>query len=397
MSNTVGAQKTSRTTCANIGRIGLLMGAALGVLACAVGEAAADAMPTPAMAGPLAANPNPFSIELPDWMGSAAGKVYVTGAVSGIAYWQDNPGMVSAGDRRSLLDIDNAQVFVQKTDGWFQFFVQAGTYSLPDLGLPYLKSSATPASTFGVVPQAFIKLQGQGDWSAFSIQAGKLPTLIGDEYTFSFENMNIERGLLWNQENAVNQGVQANYSSGPLTLSVSWNDGFYSNRLNWLWGLASYGFNGGSDTVSVIGGGNLGHTGYSSFVNPSLQNNGSIMNVIYTHTSGPWTISPYIQYTDVPGATTWGGALLASYSFDDYWKVAVRGEYITSAGSSNVMYGPRSNAWSITLTPSYQWKQLFARADLAYVGAGGVTPGLGLGTGLATEQTRAMLEIGVLF
>jgi len=30
--------------------------------------------------------------------------------------------------------------------------------------------------------------------------AAKLPTLIGAEYTFTFENMNIERGLLWNQE-----------------------------------------------------------------------------------------------------------------------------------------------------------------------------------------------------
>ncbi len=62
--------------------------------------------------------------------------------------------------------------------------------------------------------------------------AGKLPTLIGAEYTFTFENMNIERGLLWNQENAVNRGVQANFTSGPVAVSVSWNDGFYPNRYN---------------------------------------------------------------------------------------------------------------------------------------------------------------------
>ena len=42
--------------------------------------------------------------------------------------------------------------------------------------------------------------------------------------------MNIERGLLWNQENAVNRGIQANYSAGPVAISVSWNDGMLSNK-----------------------------------------------------------------------------------------------------------------------------------------------------------------------
>ncbi len=372
--------------------------AALGPMAM-TGTAQADPMTTPAMTGPLAANPNPFSIDFPDWLGPAAGKVYVTGAVSGLGFYQDNPGGFIPGDRASLLDLDNAQVFVQKTDGWLQFFAQFGTYSLPDLGFPYIKQSLTPFLTFGDVPQAFLKLQGQGDWSAFSIEAGKLPTLIGAEYTFSFENMNIERGVVWNQENAVNRGVQVNYSNGPITVAFSWNDGFYSNRFNWLWGLASYSLNGGSDVFSFVGGGNVGHTGYGSFVTPILQNNGEIFNLIYTHTSGPWTITPYLQYTSVPGATTWGGAILTSYAFDDNWKLALRGEYIESSGPSSVIYGPRSDAWSITVTPTYQWKVLFARAEFSYVGAGNVTPGFGFGGPLfnGTTQTRVMLETGVLF
>ncbi len=44
-----------------------------------------------------------------------------------------------------------------------------------------------------------------------SISAGKLPTLIGDEYTFTFQNMKFQRGLLWNQEPAISDGVQVNY------------------------------------------------------------------------------------------------------------------------------------------------------------------------------------------
>ena len=388
----------------------LACAAALGFTAMS-GAAHGDAMTTPAMAGPLAANTNPFSVEFPDWLGPAAGKVYVTGAVSGLAYWQSSPFDTVPGDDASLLDISNAQVFVQKTDGWLQFFIQVGDYSLPALGTPYLKSSAAVPAFYGVVPQAFLKLQGQGDWSSFSIEGGKLPTLIGAEYTFTFENMNIERGLLWNQENAVNQGVQLNYTNGPLTASVTWNDGFYSGRLNWLWGLISYGFNNGADTISLVGGGNLGTTPYSTSANTVPLNNSDIVNVIYTHTSGPWTITPYFQWTDVPrntkagflsSASTVGGALLVSYSLDDNWKIAARGEYISDSGKGatapNLLYGKGSNAWSVTLTPSYQWKLLFARADFSYVGAGSITPGSAFGlSGSNKSQVRTMLEAGVLF
>jgi hypothetical protein len=54
-----------------------------------------------------------------------------------------------------------------------------------------------------------------------SIQFGLLPTLMGAEYTFSFQNMNIERGLLWGQENAITRGVQINQTMGKFTASFS--------------------------------------------------------------------------------------------------------------------------------------------------------------------------------
>ena len=77
----------------------------------------------------------------------------------------------------------------------------------------------------------------------FSIQGGKLPTLIGAEYTFTFQNMNIERGLLWNQEPAISRGAQLNYTDGPCSAAFSWNDGFYSNRFTWLTGSLAYTLN----------------------------------------------------------------------------------------------------------------------------------------------------------
>jgi hypothetical protein len=333
------------------------------------------------------------------------GNVYVTGVMSGIAQWQD---AIFPGDREFQWDLSNGQVFVQKTDGLVQFFVQAGGYSLPDLGLPYFRAGTMTDATFGVVPQAFLKIAPADN---FSIMAGKLPTLIGAEYTFSFENMNVQRGLLWNQENAVNRGFQVNYAAGPFTLALSWNDGFYSNRLNWLWGYASFAIN-SSNTIAVVAGGNLGTTAYSSFATPLALNNSQIYNVIYTYNSGPWTITPYVQYTYVPentsigivdSASTLGVAVLAKYSFNENFSLAGRVEYIDSTGSladgsPSLIYGPGSNAWSFTITPTYQQGIFFVRGEYSYVGAGDTTPGFAMGpTFTDTSENRLLLETGVIF
>jgi hypothetical protein len=365
--------------------------------------AQADPLPTPAMAGPLASNSSPFSIDLPDWFGDAGGKVYIGGAVTGLAYVQSNATHAANGDADSLIDLSNAQVFVQKTDGWLQFYAQFGEYSLPTVGVPYTRSSTATTVNFGNVPVAYLKLQGEGDWSAFSLQGGKLPTLIGDEYTFTFENMNIERGLLWNIEPAVSTGIQGNYSNGPLTISLSWNDGTYAKTWNWISGLISYGFNGGSDTLAFSAGGNVGGGNFS------FLNSGSVYDLIYTHTSGNWVISPYIQYNVTPkvflakGSTVIGGAILATYSFDDHWKLSGRVEYESETGTPGVFttpdilgYGPGSNAVSVTLTPTYQWKQLFARADVSYVSVGSGTTAFGP-LGNKSDQFRGMFEAGILF
>lgn len=362
--------------------------------------AIADPVPYPAMSGPLAANPNPTKLD-----SGQLGNVFVTGALTGLAQWQDH---VSPGDHKTLVDLTNGQIFVQKTDGVFQFFIQAGAYSLPDLGLPYVKATDTVANLYGALPQAFIKIAPNSD---FNIMIGKLPTLIGAEYTFSFENMNVERGLLWNQETAVSRGVQLNYAHGPLSLSASLNDGFYSNRYNWLSGSLGYTID-KENSVTLAGGGNLGRTRRSSAATPLLQNNGEIYNLIFTHTAGPWIIQPYLQYTRVHeepslgitrGASTYGGALLLSYAVTKDVHLAARAEYITQSGSRggttpSLLYGPGSSAWSLTFTPTYQKGILFVRGEASHVGASDITPGLALGPSFNSKsQNRLLAEAGFLF
>lgn len=380
-----------------IGEMLAILGVTLGLITLGsfIGAAHADPLPAPSMGAPLSANADPYGVDL-DW----AGKWYVGGALTGLAYYQDNPNF----GVHSQLDLGNGQVWIEKKDGWWQFYVQAGAYSLPSLGTGYVKSSLMPALSYGDVPVAYVKI---APFDNFSISAGKLPTMIGDEYVFTFQNFNIQRGLLWNQEPSVSNGVQANWSSGAFSLAVSVNDGFYSRRLNWLSGLASYAFNDGADTLAVVAGGNLGgNPDTLGFATPVI-NDGSIYNVIYTHASGPWTISPYYQHVDAPsdplhgvfpGGTSDGGALLVSYAVDDHWKLAGRVEYVGSSGGANMaLAGPGSSAWSVTLTPTWQYQRFFARLEGSYVGASGIVPGFAYGPAFDRDgQASVLLETGVL-
>ena len=331
------------------------------------------------------------------------GKIAVNGIVDfvGMATQNHVPG-----DHTTNATLGNGMVWLQKTDGVFQFYLQAGAYDLPSMGSPFIPLNKTLTDLYGPVPVGFVKLQA-GKNTSFMV--GSLPTLIGAEFTFTFENMNVARGLLWNQENAVNRGVQVNQTMGKVTASLSWNDGFYSNRYNWLSGSLTY--TNGPHALSFVGGGNYGQTAFQKLATP-VQNNGSIYNAIYTYTKGSWIIQPYYQYTNVPtnhnigvdkGASTSGGAILLSYAMKHGFSLPVRFEAISSSGSNkdgsvNLMYGPGSSGTSFTVTPTYQKGGLFARSDLGFVHIGSLTPGDGFGkTGNEQGQFRALFEVGFIF
>jgi hypothetical protein len=312
------------------------------------------------------------------------------------------------GDKSFRANVTNAQVFVQNTQGPMQFYVQGGAYQLPALGQPYLRTVKTVDDTYGYIPEAYLKWAPNGN---FSLMAGKLPTLLGDENTFTFQNMNIERGLLWNQTNGVTRGIQGNYATGPFALSLSWNDGFYSGRYNWITGVGSYSIS-NNDSIALSAGGSTTRDSHSSFVTPKAQNNSSLYDLMYTHTDGNWTLNPYLQYTHVPenrniginhSASTYGGAVLTKYSFDQNYSLAGRVEYIDSIGnaangSPNLLYGQGSRAWSLTLTPTYQMNMFFGRFDASYTRAFRTTAGDAFGsTGDQKSQGRLMLEAGIIF
>ncbi len=389
-----------------------------GAPAAAVASPAAAPTPvpplsSPAMVGPLTwASPNeinlpkyaPFLSELPKPIATLF-DFDVNGVVSALGYVQNHP---QPGDYDYNGDFSNAMAVIQKADGPIQYYVQVGGYSIPALGTPYIPLHQAVNALYGVLPAAYLKIAPTAN---FSIEGGNLPTLYGAEYTFTFENLNIERGLLWNQENAVVRGLQLNYTLGPISASLSWNNGFYSHSYTWLDGLVAWAIN-SSNTLSFVGGGNLGFAASNNLATPLLQNNGQLYNLIYTYNAAPWILTPYFQVSVIPhnpeiGAfkttSTMGEALMGSYTFSDNISIAARAEYIMTTGTrtngaANLLYGPGSQAWSATVTPTYQYKQFFARIEGSFVEAMSYSGGDPFGK-LADHpsQVRGLIEGGVLF
>jgi hypothetical protein len=195
-----------------------------------------------------------------------------------------------------------------------------------------------------------------------------------------------------------------------LTASVSWNDGYYSNRYSWLSGSVT--LTKGPHVLVYDGNGNLGKTVFQTAATP-IQNNGYMHALIYTYTKGPWIVSPYFQYGKLPANTkvgiakdtsATGGAINVSYAFKSGFSFPVRFEYLASSGndtdgSVNMLgFGAGSSGVTFTATPTYQKGGMYLRSDLSMVHASNYTQGAVFGkTGTDASQFRAVLEFGFIF
>jgi len=409
----------------NLNRILITMAGTVLSIALTAGAQTPATPPTPApAAAPVAqAAPTPAPASAPaplstfvltgplQWLPPATfdagplGKLSVNGIVTGFAQFQNN---YAPGDNNAQATLSNGQIFIQKADGKLQYYIQAGVYTMPTLSVPFVNAQNTVNNFFGPVPVAYLKLP-VGKTTQFLI--GSLPTLMGAESTFTYQNFNIERGIVWNQENAINRGIQVNQTMGRyLSAAVSWNDGYYSNRYSWLSGSVT--LTKGPHSLVYDGMGNLGQTAYQTAATP-VQNNSYMHTVIYTYTKGPWIISPYFQYGKLPtnakvgvlkGTSATGGALNVSYAFKKGFSLPARVEYLTSSGTAtdesvNLLgFGAGSAGASFTATPTYQKGGMYVRGDLAWVHAMNYTPGAVFGkTGMDADQFRGVLEFGFIF
>lgn len=338
----------------------------------------------------------------------------INAALTGLGAIQSN---ATGTNPRNYGDISNAQVIIEKNSGLLQFFAVAGYYSIPDLSTNYTRAATQTRTTWGALPIAYASIVPNDHWSLY---VGNLFAIGGAEGTFSYENTNIQRGLLWSQTNSVSQGTQLNFKKNGWSSSLAWTDGADSGKFNWVGASVGYQLT-PRTTLSAVWNGFLSGNPANSFKTPLLQNNSQISNLLFGYKGEYWGFSPYLQYSVVPAnptigingvSSTQGVGFLGTYRFTPLVNgqmpkrnitLPFRLEYINTQGDSgtstnNLLYGPNSAAWSATLTPTWQQGSYFARIEASYVNALNYTLGAAFGVnGTTRGQARAMVEAGILF
>ena len=343
-----------------------------------------------------------------------AGSWQFNAALTGLGAIQSN---AATGDPRNYGDISNAQAIVAKPTGLVQAFAVVGYYAIPDLSTSYLRAASQTKRTWGALPVAYASIVPDNNWS---LSVGKLFALGGAEGTFSYENTNIQRGLLWGQTNSISQGVQLNYQNDDWATTLAWTDGADSGKFNWLAVSATYKAS-TKTAITAVWNGALSGNSTDNLKTPLLQNNSQITNLLFAYKGDRFGLTPYLQYTVIPAkpaigiygiSSTQGIGLLTTYRFTSLidgqlpkknLTLPIRFEYLNTQGNSgttpnNLLYGPNSSAWSATLTPTLQNGSFFARLEGSYVRALRYIEGNAFGyQGAATGQARLMLEAGILY
>lgn len=378
-------------------------------------RAVADASPAPAPAS-SAATPTPQPQPSPTSTSLALGPLSVDGVFSAFSLFTNNVNATGSldtstgADLSNRTDISNALLIVNKNSGTLRYGFAAGAYNIPVVGFALNKTIQNGANTslYGALPSVYVEY---APTSNFNLIAGKLATFTGWESTYTYENANIQRGIIWNIETAVSRGLGANVSGPKFNAGLQVNDGYYSGNRLGVEGQISNTPNSNLTLafVWVVPNSSAPGNATASIANKQLY------NPMLTYTNGRWTFSPYVLFVTSPSSKALGyatsehafGAVLGvSYALSSMWSLPLRVEYgengstqsDTGLNANLLGYGPGSSAWTYTLTPTYRRGIFFARAEASQVDVSNFTPGTAFGTsGTLSNQFRTGLETGIQF
>lgn len=362
-----------------------------GILVVALGTGTARAQATPA----------PYSIDGTFSLYSVhTSGVNATGAL-------DTPTGI---DENARTDLSNGLLIFAKNTGWFRFGVTAGVYAFPVVGQalnPTVQANANTA-LYGYVPSYYVAFAPNDN---VTVSAGQLATLLGQEDGFTYQNVDVQRGLVWNAEPAFSRGVRVQYTQGKFTGDLEYDDGYYSGNHRAFEGLVGWAPTGSTDLQFA-------------FIAPQSNTPGNITTVIANKTEydvmltqqiGKLQLLPYALFIASPAQSALGYAanesatglaFLADYAPSARFSVGARYEWIanhsdaadTSLNADFIGYGSGSRAATFTITPAYRVNLFFARAEFSTVNAISARPGLAFGAlGTGSLQTRFLLETGVQF
>jgi hypothetical protein len=381
--------------------------------------------------------PTPIQID-----GGPLGPLEVSGGLDGYGFYQTgtstNGGNVLNTDRSNGVNVGSALIELQKNSGVLQFTVELGANGgTPTLGARPLQTSINTYST-GPLYEGYLTLAPKG--SPVTISAGMMASLEGYEGATDWNNPVQLTTAIFGVQNLNSRGVSANFTRGPISATVMYGDGYNTGVFNFLQALVSYTFN-SSNVLNVYYGGNLGQTGlnaktYGSALcsygevcatvgtsGPQFANS-QLVGAYYSYTVGNLNLVPEVQYQVAKAnaklgiykpTSNFGAALFETYTFGKSpYSLGGWVEYFDSHGSAlnqNNAQGVNANSWFLgpnaeavgfAVAPTWQYKYLFARANVGYLyllnnkDADGVSYGYG-SNGDGRSEFIGTLEAGVLF
>lgn len=359
----------------------------------------------------------PTSIDID---GGPFGQLELSGGMSGYFYGQtgtsskNEGGNSAVGNRTSGSNLSQALIELQKTTGILQFTIEVG----PENGTPTLGLKPTQASVtvYRASPLYLGYVTIAPTDSPVTISVGQLNSLEGYEGGLSWSNANLFRSALYSVENLQNVGVSGTYTHGPLTATVTFGDGFDTRVFNFLQALVTYNFN-SNNALNVYYGGELGKTGLNALTYNSTTVgqfganfvNSEMFGAYYSYTHGDLNLVPEVQYVyanrdqalGIPDYTSnFGAALFTDYTFGKSpYSLGGMAEYFTSNGSGDWFIAPHAEGVGFQLTPTWQYKNLFARVSVGYmhlINQGSGEPAFG-NEGTGSNVVQSALEAGILF
>ena len=263
--------------------------------------------------------------------------------------------------------ISNALINVNAGIGNVHANATVGQYSFPTIGFPILPANTDGANTqlYSAWPVGSISYDFG---SHFSLGAGKYAALLGQESPFTYQNLNIQRGIGWEMEPTISRGVQASYNNGPWTLTMQENDAYYGGFQRAVEGLAGWAPSSNTNLqfAFIIPGANTGPNPTTSIGNKAEY------DLMFTRQIGKLQVLPYFLWVNSPSSSVLGymrsedayaGVLLANWSFSSALSVPVRYEYAANQSTTTdtglnadlIGFGPGSRVQTFTATPTYRF------------------------------------------
>jgi hypothetical protein len=358
------------------------------------------------------------------------GSAQLSGGVTGY-FWgltgsgsATNPGYNGLGDAPDGAALGSAIIELQKSTGVLQYTLMIG----PNGGATTLGTKPLPTSistySLGPIYRAYLTIAPPN--TNLSISIGQIASLEGWESGIDWYNSNQLTTELFYPQAGNGRGVEAAYTAGPLTVTASFGDGFDTGVFNYAQALADYTID-ANNNVNVYYGGNLGRTGLAAntygtaaqgYTNTTVAYyganfiNSQIAGAWYSWTKGNLNLVPEVQYAFakadqkiglVKSSSNFGATVIATYNFGtSLYSLGGFAEYFSSQGPDFWFVAPGAAGEGVSLTPTWQYKNLFARFDAGVLYLNAVSNQYSSAFGYGEKgkdhfQATGTLEAGFLF